>query len=212
MPATAKKRRKQIPSLKERRAKARDEMMEAIVQVAIDVVHENGIVGLNLQQVAEGIGVRPPSLYEYFKGKRALYDALYQRAAEIFQEMIFAKLEAADSFNEHCVAVVEGLMSFADEYPELYRLLFEAPVPSFKPSEESVKRTEEGFRNGLAILKEAMIRENIKPPIPIDQAVDMVEVMAHGLVGRYIREKAKGPIDHSEYQKMIPALVAVLNG
>jgi len=52
--------------------------MTAILDAARAVMREEGVAALNLHEVARRVGLRPPSLYEYFPGKMALYDAVYR--------------------------------------------------------------------------------------------------------------------------------------
>jgi AcrR family transcriptional regulator len=49
-----------------RRRRHREETIEAILSAARAVMRKEGVAGLNLQEVARRVGVRAPSLYEYF--------------------------------------------------------------------------------------------------------------------------------------------------
>src|SRR6266567_1421463 len=69
---------KRVLSPKERRQRNREEMVAAILEAARAVMREEGVAALNLHEVARRVGLRTPSLYEYFPGKMALYDALYR--------------------------------------------------------------------------------------------------------------------------------------
>src|SRR5882762_7735673 len=65
----------------DRRARRRQETIEEILDIAIDVMSEHGVNGLTLAEVARRLGVQPPSLYKYFPSIGAVYDALFRRAA-----------------------------------------------------------------------------------------------------------------------------------
>src|SRR6476661_10846341 len=69
------------PSRPDRRARRRQETIEEIVDIAIDVMTEHGVNGLTLAEVARRLGVQTPSLYKYFASLGAVYDALFKRAA-----------------------------------------------------------------------------------------------------------------------------------
>src|SRR5713226_1462776 len=75
---------KRALSPKERRQRNRQEMMTAIIDAARAVMREEGVAALNLHEVARRVGLRAPSLYEYFSGKMALYDALYRFGIRLY--------------------------------------------------------------------------------------------------------------------------------
>ncbi len=63
---------KRVLSPRERRQRNREEMVAAILDAARAVMREEGVAALNLHEVARRVGLRTPSLYEYFPGKMAL--------------------------------------------------------------------------------------------------------------------------------------------
>ena len=44
---------------------------------AWELAREQGIAGVSLHGLARAVGIRQPSLYEYFESKHALYDAMF---------------------------------------------------------------------------------------------------------------------------------------
>src|ERR687884_349506 len=70
----------------ERRQRNRDEMTAAILDTARDIMREQGVAALNLNEVARRVGVKTPSLYEYFPGKSALYDELFRLGLRLYAE------------------------------------------------------------------------------------------------------------------------------
>src|SRR6202046_762427 len=67
------------PPRTDRRARRRQETIEEILDIAREVMTEEGVNGLSLAEVARRLGVQPPSLYKYFPPLRAIYDAIFQR-------------------------------------------------------------------------------------------------------------------------------------
>ena len=51
--------------------------MAAIVAAAWELARQHGIGGFSLHGLARAVGIRQPSLYEYFDSKLALYDAMF---------------------------------------------------------------------------------------------------------------------------------------
>src|SRR5215469_18667450 len=89
---------KLILSPQERRQRNREEMKNAILEAARQVMREEGVAALNLQTVARRVGVRAPSLYEYFSGKMAIYDALFRMGIRLFAQRSIQLLERSASF------------------------------------------------------------------------------------------------------------------
>src|SRR5260221_89221 len=148
------KNQKSILSPQERRQRNREEMRHAILEAARQVMREEGVAALNLQEVARRVGVRAPSLYEYFPGKMALYDALFRMGVRLYTERMNHFTERTDSFWERAQTGLENYMTFAQEYPELYQLVQERPVPGFVPSEESMQESRGLQENDHANSKE----------------------------------------------------------
>src|SRR6476646_5589188 len=63
----------------DRRARRRQETIEEILDIAEQVMTEEGVNGLSLSEVARRLGVQPPSLYKYFPSLMAVYDSLFAR-------------------------------------------------------------------------------------------------------------------------------------
>ena len=72
-------RRPDGPDRPDRRARRRQETIEEILDIATDVMTEEGVNGLSLAEVARRLGVQPPSIYKYFPSLMAVYDALFLR-------------------------------------------------------------------------------------------------------------------------------------
>ena len=63
----------------DRRARRRQATIAEILDIAEEVMAEEGVNGLSLSEVARRLGVKPPSIYKYFDSLRAIYDALFER-------------------------------------------------------------------------------------------------------------------------------------
>ncbi len=60
----------------ERRSATRREILDA----AWEVAREKGVAAFTLKDVADRVGMRPPSLYSHFASKNAIYDAMFGQA------------------------------------------------------------------------------------------------------------------------------------
>ena len=55
----------------------REAKVASIVASAWKLAREHGMAGVSLHALAREVGMRQPSLYEYFDSKHALYDAMF---------------------------------------------------------------------------------------------------------------------------------------
>jgi AcrR family transcriptional regulator len=65
---------------RDRIAERREASRREILDAAWEVAREKGIAALTLKDVAERVGMRPPSLYTHFASKNHIYDAMFGQA------------------------------------------------------------------------------------------------------------------------------------
>jgi AcrR family transcriptional regulator len=119
-------------------AKRREAKKAAIVASAWGLARECGIAGISLRQLAGRVGMRQPSLYEYFDSKDALYDAMFADGNRQLLERIDALELPADPLSA-LKAYLTTYMEFAVEDLARGELLFQRHLPGFTPSPESYR-------------------------------------------------------------------------
>jgi AcrR family transcriptional regulator len=117
-------------------AARREAKIAAIVASAWDLAREHGIAGISLRELAARVGMRQPSLYEYFDSKDALYDAMFAGGNRQLLERIGA-LELPADPRAALQAYLATYLSFAMEDLARFELLFQRHLPGFTPSPES---------------------------------------------------------------------------
>jgi AcrR family transcriptional regulator len=204
--------RKRVLSPKERRQRNREEMMTAILDAACSVMREEGVAALNLHEVARRVGLRAPSLYEYWPSKMALYDALYRFGIRLYaagREHLVPITPLPASFWEHARGELEHYMTFAQEHPELYQLVFEHPVPGFVPSPESLEEGARILAHSDQILKQALEQGNLALGFPPEQARDLFIAMMHGLTALHMANEPEQPMGSGRFGSLIEAALAL---
>src|ERR1700741_824149 len=119
----------------DRRARRRQETIEEILDIAVQVMPEEGVNGLSLAEVARRLGVQPPSLYKYFPSLMAVYDALFLRGQLEHLEVMRSAMADAEPGLPALHAGLEASGRWALTNRALAQLLFWRPVPSFEPTE-----------------------------------------------------------------------------
>ena len=203
------KEQKSILSPQERRQRNREEMKQAILEAARQVMREEGVAALNLQEVARRVGVRAPSLYEYFPGKMALYDALFRLGVRLYAERLNHVTYSTESFWERAQAGLETYLTFAKENPELYQLVQERPVPGFFPSEESMEESRRLLTMTDAIVAKGIERGSLALGITVAQARDLFLAMTHGLTALHMANEPDLPVGAGRFGSLIPAALAL---
>jgi AcrR family transcriptional regulator len=100
------------------------------------MVGEQGLAALSLRDLAARVGMRAPSLYQYFDSKHAIYDAMFaQGAREALDEVNIGAFDggAADQLR----ASAHKMFDFVTSNPARALLLFQRTIPGFEPTPES---------------------------------------------------------------------------
>ena len=121
----------------DRRARRRQETIEEILDIAVDVMTEEGVNGLSLAEVARRLGVQPPSLYKYFPSMMAVYDALFLRGQLEHLDILRDAMTRSEPGLPALSAGLDASGRWALEHRVVAELLFWRPVPSFEPSQEA---------------------------------------------------------------------------
>jgi AcrR family transcriptional regulator len=139
-----------------RRADAREEILDA----AWEIADEEGIGAVALSEVARRVGMRAPSLYNYFPSKHAIVDAMFQQAAVEFRTTMSAPLDAHGR-RDSVRALAFRFLDFALARPARFELLFHRPVPGFFPTEAAFIPALEAD----AVVSERLVEAGLGDPV-----------------------------------------------
>ena len=126
-----------VPSAgKDRRAVRRAATRDEILQAAWSLVRAEGLAALSMRDLAAAVGMRAPSLYQYFDSKLAIYDAMFGQAMvealAVVEDGIGAR-QGREALRESGRA----LLLFTTDDPVRTQLLFQRTIPGFVPSPDS---------------------------------------------------------------------------
>ncbi len=167
-----------------RHAATKAEILEAAWRLA----HERGLGGWALRDVAEAVGMRAPSLYVYFDGKNALYDAMFAEGYAALLARVddrYAELRGRDPDAEEILRTVATVFfEFCVEDPARYQLLFLRTIPGFEPSGSAYALA----REVLARLEEVMAGAGVGAP----EQVDLWTALITGLASQQVSNDPGG--------------------
>lgn len=153
-------------------AERREARIAEIVEAAWELARADGIGGLTLRALARKVGMRQPSLYEYFESKNALYDAMFADG----NRQLLERVDALHLPRDPRRAVKAFMRTFAEfGLEDLTRgaLLFQRSIPGFQPSPASYALAEEALQRGVELLGRAGVHD----PGDVDCVVAMVAGM-----------------------------------
>ena len=154
-------------------AQRREAKVASIVVSAWELAREHGIAGVSMHALARKVGMRQPSLYEYFDSKHALYDTMFADG----NRQLLERLDSL-AFPQDRRAALKKFMgafvTFALEDPARYELLFQRHVPDFAPSPESYALAGKVLGRVVKLMNEAGVTQQ--------GDVDCIIAMVAGLI------------------------------
>jgi AcrR family transcriptional regulator len=124
----------------------REATRSAILAAAWDLAHEVGLTGFSLRELAARVGLQAPSLYEYFDGKNAIYDAMFAQGNHQFLAAVDAAVRHETSDQRAALrAAIAGFLDFATSDPVRFQLLFQRSIAGWEPSPEAYAPAVEAY-------------------------------------------------------------------
>lgn len=112
-----------------------DDRRRRVVEVAAQVLAQDGPHGLSLRRIAALAGGSTQLIYTLFGGKTGLGDALYREGFQRLAAAMALALSAAPPPGdpERLVALGRGYRSFASTEPAFFAVMFNRAIPGFSP-------------------------------------------------------------------------------
>jgi AcrR family transcriptional regulator len=139
-------------------AQRREAKVASIVAAAWKLAHQHGIGGVSLHALAREVGMRQPSLYEYFDSKHALYDAMFADG----NRQLIERLDGVTFPRDPRAALKKYMRTFLDfaiEDAARCELLFQRHIPDFNPSSESYALAEEALGQAVKLMHDVGVTQ-----------------------------------------------------
>jgi AcrR family transcriptional regulator len=194
----------------DRRARRRQETIEEILDIAEEVMGEEGVNGLTLAEVARRLGVQPPSLYKYFDSLMAVYDALFRRGQAAHLQAMGTAMERAPRGLDALQAGLAASGRWCLANRALAQLLFWRPVPRFEPSAESMAPSLAMVELQRAALADAVGAGELGGGADSDEAVFAVSILVSGAIGQAIANEPGLPWGEGRFSPLLAKLLDAL--
>jgi AcrR family transcriptional regulator len=195
----------------DRRQRRRQETIEEVLDVALDLMTEQGVGGLSIGEIARRMGIRPPSLYVYFPSKNALYDALFRRGAtEILAVMQHSTGELTEaSLEATLLRAANAFVRWSVEHPAYTQLLFWRPVPGFTPSEDAYAPAVELVELSRQRLVDLQRRGLLRDDVAVDEALRDWTALISGVISQQLSNAPDEGFDRGRFTAALPSLTAM---
>jgi AcrR family transcriptional regulator len=200
-----------IPT-RDRRHGRRQQSLTEIVDVAVEVMAEQGAAGLSLGEVARRVGMQTPSLYVYFASKNALYDAVFARGWQGLQVVLTARreqLEEITDLEDYLLGLGNAFVRWAVEHPAYSQLMFWRPVPGFTPSAEAYQPALETLGEARHIIVALQSRGLLASSVSADRLLAAWTVLITGVITQQLANAPQESFDDGTFTALVPDLVAM---
>jgi AcrR family transcriptional regulator len=193
----------------DRRARRRQQTIEEILDIAVDVMTEHGVNGLTLAEVARRLGVQPPSIYKYFSSIGAVYDALFERAASQNLEVLREAMARGEPGLDALTVGLEASGRWVLQNQALAQLLFWRPVPNFEPSAEAFAPSEEIARLQQQAIDNAVAAGQLGRAA-LHEAGILVSILIKGVLTQAMANEPHLQWGEGRYTPTFPTLMKLL--
>jgi AcrR family transcriptional regulator len=194
----------------DRRHKRREETIEELIAVAVELMGEQGAAGLSLGEVARRMGMRTPSLYGYFESKHALYDAIFARGwralADEINSLPAPPTDPAE-LREYAVRFAEVFARWSVEHPAYSQLMHWRPIPGYEPAPDAYLPAVDLLAQGRAILAQLRDGGLFRPDMDLDTALRQWTILISGIVTQQLANAPSEPYDGGTYTSELPTLI-----
>jgi AcrR family transcriptional regulator len=191
----------------DRRTRRRQETIEEILEVAITLMETEGVAALSLSAVARRLGMQPPSLYQYFPSKMAIYDALFQRGAELVLAVQKDAVASASPDDDVLEVGTTAFLRWCLDHPVYSQLLFWRTIPGFEPSPQAFAPAQESIEHFRQHLKEAVDAGRLHPDAATEEAIALYTSLTGGLLSQQIANEPDASFAEGRYIRLLPVVL-----
>ncbi|WP_165555756.1 TetR/AcrR family transcriptional regulator [Kribbella pittospori] len=193
----------------DRRTRRRQATIEEILDVAIELMEAEGVAALSLSAVARRLGMQPPSLYQYFPSKMAIYDALFQRGAELFlaaQRDAIAAATTDDVVELHLIGST-AWARWCLEHRVYSQLLFWRTIPGFEPSPEAYAPAQEALLEVRRHLQAGVDAGRLHPDAAGEDGIALFTSITAGLLSQQIANEPDASLEEGRFSRLLPVVL-----
>ena len=194
----------------DRRQRRHRDSADEVVAVAVGLMAETGAAGLSLGEVARRMGMRTPSLYEYFPSKAALCDEIFARGWREAAEVLAPYEEQLGSGPDAQTLLAEGTAAFvtwALEHPGYAQLMFWRPVPHWEPSQAAYDPAIQLLEQTTRTLTVLQRQGSLRADADLDEATRLWTVLVAGVISQHLSNEPDASASDGRFTALVPPLI-----
>jgi AcrR family transcriptional regulator len=191
----------------DRRRRRREQTIDEIIGVAVEVMAQEGVAGLSLSEIARRMGIQPPSLYKYFPSKLALYDELFKRGACDALAVFRAAAARAEPGWAGLTAGLEAIMRLCLDQQVAGQLLNWRPVPGFEPSAEAFAPSIALVAEVRRLLQAAADCGELHPAAASEEGEALLSVLTAGVMSQQLANQPGATWDQGRFTRLTPRVL-----
>jgi AcrR family transcriptional regulator len=197
----------------DRRGKRRQQTIDEILDVAVELMASEGVAALSLSAVARKVGMQPPSLYQYFPSKMAIYDALFQRGAEQFRDVSREAKRTAttDDVLELDLISMTAFSRWCLANPVYSQLLFWRTVPGFEPSPQAFAPAQEALQDLREHLQAAVDAGRLHPAAATEEGVALYTSITAGVMSQQMANEPDASFEDGRFTRLLPVVLEMFH-
>lgn len=167
----------------------RQQILEALAQM----LEDNPGDRITTARLAATVGVSEAALYRHFPSKAKMFEELI----EFIEDTLFQRISLITQEEEHasarCNHILYLLITFAERNPGISRLLTgEALTGETHRLRHRVNQVLERVETQIRqVLREAELREGLRPVLPLPEAANLLVACAEGRISQFVRSEFK---------------------
>ncbi len=189
-PATARRSARPAKKKPQTRAERSERTRDALFRAAAEVVGEVGYADASIAKITERAEVAQGTFYNYFESRQDLFDQLLPTLGQEMLEYIKERLDPDATGAEREIQRIKAYFQYLEEFPEFYRILYEAETLAPKAHHKHMEVIAGGYTRSLQ-------RSWAKGEMPgFDkrelEIIAYVLLAARGYIGMRYREDGNG--------------------
>lgn len=174
-----------------KKSQRRQQILEALAQM-LEASPGSRITTAGL---ARQVGVSEAALYRHFPSKSKMFEGLIEFIEDTLFSRISIILNEEQTSAQRCEKMLMLLLVFSERNPGLTRILTgDALAGENERLHQRVMQLFDRFETQLKqVIREAEIREGLRPTIPLPAAANLLMAAAEGRMSQYVRSGFRRP-------------------
>jgi TetR/AcrR family transcriptional regulator len=174
-----------------KKSQRRQQILEALAQM----LEAHPCERITTAGLAKEVGVSEAALYRHFPSKSKMFEGLIEFIEETLFTRVNIIIAEEVSAAKRCEKMMTLLLAFAERNPGITRILTgDALAGESERLHLRVAQLFDRFETQLKqVLREAEVREGLRPVIPLAAAANLLLATAEGRISQYVRSGFQRP-------------------